>query len=127
MTTPLPAGRAKNHERNIADPLDGLEFFQEFSYREREILVGYQGYNSAGSSKVLLRRMLILTEGKVSILKSGESGRHLLFCAGRGASAAKWPCSTGSAAPPPVWPTVPANCSASATKAWKGWGPNIPA
>jgi CRP/FNR family transcriptional regulator, cyclic AMP receptor protein len=76
--------------QNIADLLDGLDFFQEFSYRELEILAAYLGYNSADSGQILFNEgdpgsyMLILIEGKVSILKSGESGRHLLSYESKG-------------------------------------------
>ena len=76
--------------RNIADLLDGLDFFQGFAYRELEILAPYLGYNSADDGEVIFSEgdpgsyMLILIEGRVSILKSGENGRHLLSCEGRG-------------------------------------------
>lgn len=76
--------------RNIAELIDGLEFFQEFPYRELESLAGYLGYSSVKAEEPIFNEgdpgtyMLILLEGKVSIFKAGESGCHLLSYEGRG-------------------------------------------
>jgi len=76
--------------RNIAELIDGLEFFQEFPYRELETMAHYLGYSSLEAGQPVFNEgdpgsyMLILLDGKVSILKAGESGRHLLSYEGRG-------------------------------------------
>lgn len=75
---------------NIADMLDGLEFFREFSYRELETLAPYLIYSSAAAGEVIFSEgdpgshMLVLIDGKMSILKTGESGQHLLSYEGKG-------------------------------------------
>jgi CRP/FNR family transcriptional regulator, cyclic AMP receptor protein len=74
----------------IADLIDGLEFFQGFAYRELETVSRYLSYRTADKAEIIFNEgdpgtyMLILIEGRVSILKAGEHGRHLLSYEGRG-------------------------------------------
>lgn len=76
--------------RNIAELIDGLDFFQDFAYRELEALARYLGYSSVAAGQPVFNEgdpgsyMLILLEGRISILKAGESGRHLLSYEGKG-------------------------------------------
>ena len=69
---------------HIADLIDGLEFFKDFSYPELKLLSGYFGQMQIDKDKVVSNEgdpgsyMLTLIEGKISIHKTGESGRHLL-------------------------------------------------
>ncbi|HEX5802465.1 MAG TPA: cyclic nucleotide-binding domain-containing protein [Azospira sp.] len=75
---------------NIADLIDGLEFFQDFPYRELQTLSGYFGQMHAQAGEVVFdegdagSHMLILIDGKISIHKTGEGGRHLLSYEGKG-------------------------------------------
>jgi len=75
---------------SIADLIDGLDFFQEFAYRELQTLAGYFGQMVVARGHVIFDEgeaggyMLILIDGKVSIYKAGESGRHLLSYEGKG-------------------------------------------
>jgi len=75
---------------SIADLIDGLEFFQDFAYRELQTLAGYFGQLAVARGQVIFDEgeaggyMLILIDGKVSIYKAGESGRHLLSYEGKG-------------------------------------------
>jgi len=75
---------------HIADLIDGLEFFREFTYPELKTLSGYFGQMSLDMGQVVFNEgdpgtyMLILIEGKISIHKTGESGRHLLSYEGKG-------------------------------------------
>lgn len=74
----------------IADQIDGLEFFKEFTYPELKTLSGYFGQMHVEGGKVIFnegdpgRFMLILIDGKISIYKTGETGRHLLSYEGKG-------------------------------------------
>lgn len=76
--------------QTIADLIDGLEFFQGYAYRDLETFSRYLGHRKASAGEVIFDEgdpgsyMLILIEGRVSILKAGESGRHLLSYEGRG-------------------------------------------
>ncbi len=76
--------------QKIADLIDGLDFFQDFSYPELETLSRYLTLMSVGKDEVIFNEgdpgsfMLILIDGRISIYKSGESGRHLLSYEGRG-------------------------------------------
>jgi len=76
--------------RNVAELIDGLEFFQDFPYRELETMARYLGYSSLSAGQTVFNEgdpgayMLILLEGKVSIFKAGESGHHLLSYEGKG-------------------------------------------
>jgi len=76
--------------QNIADLIDGLEFFRDFSYRELQTLAGYFGFSSVPQEAVIFNEgepgthMLILIEGRISIYKAGESGRHLLSFENKG-------------------------------------------
>ncbi len=75
---------------NIADLIDGLEFFQDFPYRELKTLAGYFGQMHATAGETIFdegdagSHMLILLDGKVSIHKAGENGRRLLSHEGKG-------------------------------------------
>lgn len=70
--------------QKIADLIDGLEFFQAFPFRDLEILSGYFGQMSVAKDDVIFNEgdpgtfMLILIEGRISIYKTSDSGRHLL-------------------------------------------------
>lgn len=76
--------------QKIADLIDGLDFFQDFSYPELETLGRYFRQTSLDQGTVIFNEgdpgtsMLILIEGKISIYKAGESGRHLLSYEGKG-------------------------------------------
>ena len=76
--------------KNIAELIDGLEFFRDFAYRELEALSGYFGFSSVDQDTVLFNEgdagthMLILIDGRISIYKAGESGRHLLSFENKG-------------------------------------------
>lgn len=74
----------------IADLLDDLEFFREFSYPENETIGRYLMHMTAGKGDVIFNEgapgshMLILVEGRMSIAKGGEGGHHLLSYEGKG-------------------------------------------
>lgn len=74
----------------IADQIDGLAFFRDFNYRELETLARYLKPLSAKHGDVLFNEgdagdhMLVLIDGRISILKSGDHGRCLLSLEGRG-------------------------------------------
>ena len=76
--------------QKIADLIDGLEFFADFSFRELEALSGYMSYVEVAKGEVIFNEgdagnnMLILIDGKISIYKAGESGAHLLSYEGKG-------------------------------------------
>jgi CRP-like cAMP-binding protein len=75
---------------NIADVLDGLELFQDFSYPELKIIGRYLLQVEKTQGETVFTEgdpgnyMLILVEGKLSIFKGGEHGSHLLCHEGRG-------------------------------------------
>lgn len=74
----------------IADLLDGLELFKDFSYPELKTIASYLTYHEVGKGEVVFNEgdagsyMLILVEGTLSVFKGGEMGRHLLSYEGRG-------------------------------------------
>lgn len=76
--------------QQIADLIDGLDIFQELSYQELEVLSRYLGQSNVPKGEVIFNEgdpgsfMLVLIEGRISIYKSGENGRHLLSYEGRG-------------------------------------------
>lgn len=76
--------------QDIADLLDGLDFFNEFAYAEVETLARYLTYVTAKKGEVIFSEgdpgshMLILVDGRVSISKDGENGHHLLSYEGKG-------------------------------------------
>lgn len=76
--------------QKIADLIDGLEFFQDFTYPELETLSRYFVQIGVDQGELIFdegapgNAMLILIEGRVSIYKTGTSGRHLLSYEGRG-------------------------------------------
>ena len=76
--------------RKFAELIDGLEFFKDFSFRELETLGGYFSHRDVAQGEIVFnegdpgRNLLILLDGKMSIYKSGESGRYLLSYEGRG-------------------------------------------
>ena len=69
---------------NIADLLDGLLFFKEFSYPELTMVGKYLMLQSAAKGTTIFEEgdpgsfMLILIKGSISIYKAGEHGQHLL-------------------------------------------------
>lgn len=76
--------------QKIADLIDGLDFFQDFTYPELESISRYFRQASVSKGAVIFdegdpgNSMLILIEGRISIYKTGENGRHLLSYEGRG-------------------------------------------
>lgn len=74
----------------IADLIDGLDFFQDFTYPELESLSRYFRLTSVDQGEVIFNEgdpgnsMLILIDGRIAIYKTGENGRHLLSHEGRG-------------------------------------------
>ena len=76
--------------KQIADLLDNLDFFREFSYAELGTISRYVKYKTSGKGEVIFNEgdpgshMLILVEGRMSIAKGGEGGHHLLCYEGRG-------------------------------------------
>lgn len=75
---------------HVADVLDGLELFREFSYAELKVIGRFLTQISKKQGEVVFAEgdpgdtMLILAEGKLSIFKGGEHGSHLLCHEGRG-------------------------------------------
>jgi CRP-like cAMP-binding protein len=74
----------------IADVLDGLELFREFSYAELKQIGRYLGWENKKQGDVIFAEgdegnyMLILVEGKLSVFKGGEHGSQLLCHEGKG-------------------------------------------
>ena len=74
----------------IADRLDGLELFKDFSYPQLESIGRFLLLERVAKGEVLFlegeagNRMLILLSGSISIYKGGEHGRHLLSHETRG-------------------------------------------
>lgn len=74
----------------IADLLDGLELFQNFSYAELELIAGYLTLEEVGKTSPVFQEgdpgnyMLIVIEGRIAIFKGGIHGRHLLSTETRG-------------------------------------------
>ncbi|NRR34209.1 cyclic nucleotide-binding domain-containing protein [Oxalobacteraceae bacterium] len=74
----------------IADLLDELELFREFSFPEIEVIARYLTFEEVDASKTIFHEgdpgnfMLILIEGRISIFKGGEYGRQLLCHEQRG-------------------------------------------
>ena len=74
----------------IADQLDGLELFKDFSFQELRTVSQYLHTRSVGKNEVIFHEgdpgtyMLLLVEGKLAIFKGGECGSHLLCYEGRG-------------------------------------------
>lgn len=74
----------------IADVLDGLDLFKDFSYPELDVIGHYLTRGAKKSGEVIFNEgdpgtyMLILVEGKLSIFKGGEHGTQLLSHEGRG-------------------------------------------
>ncbi len=68
----------------IADLLDGLEFFKDFSYRELEVIGPHLMSITARKGDVIFHEgdpgayMLILVHGRIAISKGGEGVGHLL-------------------------------------------------
>lgn len=75
---------------SIADQIDGLDFFQDFTYPELKTLAGYFGQMHVEKGRTVFDEgdpggyMLILIDGRISIYKTGESGRHLLSYESKG-------------------------------------------
>lgn len=76
--------------QQIADLIDGLDFFADFSFRELQAISRYMSYVEVAKGEVIFNEgdagnnMLILIDGKISIYKAGESGTHLLSYEGKG-------------------------------------------
>lgn len=76
--------------KKIADLLDGLELFKEFSYPELKTIACYLTFHEVKKNDVVFNEgdagnhMLILVEGSLAVFKGGEQGRHLLSYEGRG-------------------------------------------
>ena len=75
---------------SIADLLDGLELFKDFSFNELKTIAHYLSFNSVKANEVVFHEgdagsyMLILVEGRLAVYKGGELGNHLLSYEGRG-------------------------------------------
>jgi len=101
---------------SIADLIDGLDFFQEFAYRELQTLAGYFGQMVVARGHVIFDEgeaggyMLILIDGKVSIYKAGESGRHLLSYEGKGRIIGEMALLDRERRSAPASPKATANC-----------------
>lgn len=74
----------------IADLLDGLELFKDFSYPELRTVATYPVCHRIKKGDVVFSEgdagdhMLILVEGTLAVYKGGEQGRHMLSYEGRG-------------------------------------------
>jgi CRP-like cAMP-binding protein len=74
----------------IADLLDGLDLFRDFSYPELRTIANYLTYHQVKRDAVVFNEgdagnyMLILVEGSLAVYKGGEAGHHLLSYEGRG-------------------------------------------
>ena len=74
----------------IADVLDGLDLFRDFSFPELKTIGKRLQQVHKKPGEVIFKEgdagdhMLILVEGKLSIFKGGEHGSHLLCHEGRG-------------------------------------------
>jgi len=68
----------------IADLLDGLDLFKDFAYPELEVIGGFLQLQSVRQGATIFDEgdpgnyMLILVEGRISIIKGGEHGGQLL-------------------------------------------------
>lgn len=68
----------------IADLLDGLELFAEFSYVELEVIGRYLNVEDVKGGEAIFREgepgnfMMILTAGRISIYKNSVNGKQLL-------------------------------------------------
>lgn len=77
-------------KNSIADILDGLNLFADFSYPELGVVGRYMMPQSAQKGEAIFHEgdpgsfMLILTQGSISIIKAGERGQQLLSSEGRG-------------------------------------------
>lgn len=74
----------------IADMLDGLELFTDFSYAELKTFGKYVAAHASKKGEVIFsegdpgNHMLVLVDGKLSIIKGEEDGRNVLSYEGRG-------------------------------------------
>jgi CRP-like cAMP-binding protein len=77
------------HEK-IADLLDGLELFKDFTYPELKTIAPYLTLHEVKKGEAVFNEgdagnyMLILIEGTLAVYKGGEQGRHMLSYEGRG-------------------------------------------
>ena len=75
---------------DTADILDGLELFKDFSYPELNTIGHFLTRSAVKSGEAVFNEgdpgtyMLILVEGRLSIIKGGEHGTRLLSHEGRG-------------------------------------------
>jgi|GEM_PF-528591 len=76
--------------KKIAEHLDGLELFKDFTFQDLERLSRYLMYMVAAKGDVIFNEgdpgsyMLILIDGRMEISKSGDGGFHLLSYEGKG-------------------------------------------
>lgn len=76
--------------KQIAELIDGLDFFTGFSFHELETVSRYMSYAELPKGETIFNEgdagdnMLILIDGRISIYKAGESGAHLLSYEGKG-------------------------------------------
>lgn len=77
-------------KESIADLLEGLHPFQEYSYPELEVVARYLMPQEARKGEVIFNEgdpgsfMLILVKGSMAIYKGGEHGQQLLSYEGKG-------------------------------------------
>lgn len=68
----------------IANMLDGLELFSDFSYAELEVIGGYLNFEEAEVGKVIFSEgepgsfLVILIKGRIAIYKEADQGKQLL-------------------------------------------------
>lgn len=74
----------------IADLLDEIDIFQDFSYAELELLSRYLRLEEIKRGDVVFREgergnyMMIMLSGRMAIFKGGANAQHLLSYEGRG-------------------------------------------
>ena len=70
--------------KRIANMLDGLELFSDFSYPELEVIGRYLNFAEASAGKVIFREgepgdfLVILIEGRIASYKEADQGEQLL-------------------------------------------------
>lgn len=76
--------------KKIADLLDEIEFFQDFSYGELEVIARYLRLEEVQEGQIVFGEgergnyMLILLSGRIAIYKGGVHQQHLISKEGRG-------------------------------------------
>lgn len=77
-------------KKTIADLLDGLALFRDFSYPDLMVVANYLTMEASPRGATVFQEgdpgnfMLILVDGRISIFKAGENGRRLLCVESKG-------------------------------------------